>query len=28
MDAPTHNCINVPKWKRYINHLNREGRPS
>ena len=20
--------INVPKWKRYINHLNREGRPS
>ena len=28
MDAPTHNCINVPKSKRYINPLNREGPPS
>ncbi len=28
MDAPTRNGINVPKWKRYFNHLNREGRPS
>ena len=28
MDAPTRSGINVPKWKRYFNHLNREGRPS
>ena len=28
MDAPTRNGIYVPKWKRYFNHLNREGRPS
>ena len=28
MDAPTRNGIDVPKWKRYFNHLNREGRPS
>jgi hypothetical protein len=27
MDAPTRNGIDVPKWKRYFNHLNREGRP-
>ena len=27
MDAPTRNGIDVPKSKRYINHLNREGRP-
>ena len=28
MGAPTRSGINVPKWKRYFNHLNREGRPS
>ena len=28
MDAPTRSGINVPKWKRYFNHLNREGRLS
>jgi hypothetical protein len=27
MDAPTRKGIDVPKWKRYFNHLNREGRP-
>ena len=28
MDASTRNGIDVPKWKRYFNHLNREERPS
>jgi integrase/recombinase XerD len=28
MDAPTFDGIDMPKWKRYFNHLNREGRPS
>ena len=27
MDAPARNGIDVPKWKRYFNHLNRERRP-
>jgi transposase len=25
MDAPTRNGIDVPKWKCYVNHLNRTG---
>ena len=25
MEHPTRNGINVPKWKRYLNHFYREG---
>lgn len=27
-ERPTRNGIDVPKWKRYFNDLNRQGRPS